>query len=109
MWESERVADHAVLIAGAGPTGLMLAAELNVALAGGSSLRADYLVGCDGGRSVFRKVAGIESPGWDSTTSYLLAEIEMAFEPDRAPDWGIRHDALGVHSLSRVGMGDRRG
>jgi hypothetical protein len=34
--------------------------------------------------------------------SYLLAEVEMAFEPGRLPEWGIRHDALGVHSLGRL-------
>jgi 2-polyprenyl-6-methoxyphenol hydroxylase-like FAD-dependent oxidoreductase len=59
-------------------------------------LRADYLVGCDGGRSAVRKSVGIDFPGWDATMSYLLAEVEMAGEPD----WGIRHDALGVHALS---------
>ncbi|BBX61717.1 hypothetical protein MSAS_08910 [Mycobacterium saskatchewanense] len=38
----------------------------------GSAVRAGYLVGCDGGRSVVRKAAGIDFPGWDPTTSYLL-------------------------------------
>src|SRR3954447_15188289 len=40
----------------------------------GRSLRADYLVGCDGGRSVVRKAADIEFAGWDPTTSSLIAE-----------------------------------
>ena len=35
---------------------------VNVELADGESLRAGYLVGCDGGRSVIRKAAGIEFP-----------------------------------------------
>ena len=35
----------------------------NVELSDGTSLRAEYLVGCDGGRSVIRKAAGIEFPG----------------------------------------------
>src|SRR6202041_2545539 len=47
----------------------------------GASLRASYLVGCDGGRSVVRKAAGIEFPGSDATTSSILAEAEMAEEP----------------------------
>jgi uncharacterized protein YheU (UPF0270 family) len=47
---------------------------------------------------VVRKAAGIEFPGWDPTTSSLIAEVEMAEEPE----WGIRHDALGVHSLGRL-------
>ncbi len=52
----------------------------------GQSLRAEYVVGCDGGRSVVRKATGIEFSGWDPTRSYLLAEVEMAadrFGPGR--------------------------
>ncbi len=51
---------------------------VDVELSGGQFLRAEYLVGCDGGRSLIRKAAGIEFPGWDPTTSYLIAEVEMA-------------------------------
>jgi 3-(3-hydroxy-phenyl)propionate hydroxylase len=36
---------------------------VDVELSDGPPLRADYLVGCDGGRSLVRKVAGIEFPG----------------------------------------------
>ena len=71
---------------------------VDVGLSGGQSMRAEYLVGCDGGSSVIRKAAGIEFPGWDPTTSCLIAEVEMAEEPE----WGIRHDPLGIHSLSRL-------
>jgi 3-(3-hydroxy-phenyl)propionate hydroxylase len=78
---------------------------VDVALSGGASLRAEYLVGCDGGRSLIRKAAGIEFPGWDPTASYLIAEVEMAVETGEAPKWGIRHNAFGVHALSRLGDG----
>src|SRR5215218_4243051 len=61
---------------------------VDIELSDGPSLRADYLVGCDGGRSLIRKAAGIEFPGWDPTTSNLIAEVEMAEEPE----WGIRRD-----------------
>ena len=71
---------------------------VDVELSDGESLRADYLVGCDGGRSVIRRAAGIEFPGWDPTTSNLIAEVEMAEEPEL----GMRHDASGVHGLGRV-------
>lgn len=71
---------------------------VDVGLSDGQSLRAQYLVGCDGGRSLVRKAAGIEFPGWDPTTSSLIAELEMTEEPE----WGIRDDALGVHSLGRL-------
>jgi hypothetical protein len=75
--------------------------SVDVALSGGQSLRAKYLVGCDGGRSLIRKAAGIEFLGWDPTTSNLIAQVEMAEEPE----WGIRHDALGIHGLSRLDDG----
>jgi 2-polyprenyl-6-methoxyphenol hydroxylase-like FAD-dependent oxidoreductase len=71
---------------------------VDVELADGQSLRAEYLVGCDGGRSVVRKSAGIEFPGWDPTISALIAEAEMTEEPEL----GIRHDALGTHAIGRV-------
>jgi 2-polyprenyl-6-methoxyphenol hydroxylase-like FAD-dependent oxidoreductase len=37
-------------------------AGVDVVLSDGTSLRAQYLVGCDGGRSLVRKAAGIEFP-----------------------------------------------
>ena len=71
---------------------------VDVELSDGRSLRADYLVGCDGGRSLIRKAAGIEFPGWDPTTSGLLAEVEMAEQPEL----GIHRNAFGVHSFGKV-------
>src|SRR5215212_5799474 len=71
---------------------------VDVELSDGQSLRADYLVGCDGGRSLVRRAAGIEFPGWDPTTSSLIAEVELVEEPE----WGIRRDALGIHSFGRL-------
>ncbi len=76
---------------------------VDVELSDGQSLRADYLVGCDGGRSLIRKAAGIEFPGWDPTISNLIAEFEMAEEPE----WGLHRDAHGIHSLSRMEDGVR--
>jgi 2-polyprenyl-6-methoxyphenol hydroxylase-like FAD-dependent oxidoreductase len=70
---------------------------VDVELSDSSSLRAEYLVGCDGGRSLIRKAAGIDFPGWDPTISHLIAEVELAEEPK----WGLRRDALGINSLSR--------
>jgi 2-polyprenyl-6-methoxyphenol hydroxylase-like FAD-dependent oxidoreductase len=71
---------------------------VDVELADGEPLRAQYLVGCDGGRSVIRKAAGIEFPGWDATRSNLIAEVEMREEPEL----GTRHDAVGVHGIGRL-------
>ena len=71
---------------------------VDVALSDGQTLRAQYLVGCDGGRSLVRKAAGIEFPGWDPTTSSLLAEVEMTEEPEL----GIRRTPSGMHALGKV-------
>ena len=78
-------------------------AGVDVELSDGNSLRAKYLVGCDGGRSVIRKAAGIEFPGWDPTTSWLIAEAETSEEPA----WGLRHDALGTHGFGKLEDGRR--
>ena len=71
---------------------------VDVELSDGQSLRADYLVGCDGGRSVIRKAAGIEFPGWDPTISSLIAEVEMTEQPKL----GIHRNTFGVHSFGKV-------
>lgn len=74
---------------------------VEVTLSGGERLRARYLVGCDGGRSLVRKTSGIEFPGSDPTLSNLMAEVEMREEPQL----GLRHDALGFHGLSKTENG----
>src|SRR5436309_9701766 len=71
---------------------------VDVELSDGESLRAHYLVGCDGGRSVIRKAAGIEFPGWDPSVSSLIAEVEMSEEPEL----GIRRDEKGISGLGRM-------
>jgi 3-(3-hydroxy-phenyl)propionate hydroxylase len=71
---------------------------VDIAVSDGQSLRAQYLVGCDGGRSVVRKAAGIEFPGWDATTSSLLAQVEMTEEPET----GIRRTPTGTHAIGKV-------
>src|SRR6185437_12770161 len=72
---------------------------IDVELSDGRALRARYLVGCDGGRSLVRKAAGIAFPGSEPTTSNLIAVAELAETP---PQWGVRRDALGTHSLGRI-------
>jgi 3-(3-hydroxy-phenyl)propionate hydroxylase len=74
---------------------------VNVDLSDGSVLRAQYLVGCDGGRSVIRKGAGIEFLGWDATTSWLMAEFDWSEEPP----WGFRQDAIGIHAARKLDDG----
>jgi 2-polyprenyl-6-methoxyphenol hydroxylase-like FAD-dependent oxidoreductase len=73
-------------------------AGVHVGMSGGERLRAQYLVGCDGGRSLIRKEAGIEFPGWDPTTSCLIAAAELA----DVPQLGVRKDAIGTHAFGRL-------
>jgi 3-(3-hydroxy-phenyl)propionate hydroxylase len=74
---------------------------VSIDVSDGRALRADYLVGCDGGRSLIRKAAGIDFPGWDPTTSWLIAEVEMRDEPAL----GMRSDVLGIHGMHRLEPG----
>jgi 2-polyprenyl-6-methoxyphenol hydroxylase-like FAD-dependent oxidoreductase len=76
---------------------------VDVELSDGKPLRAGYLVGCDGGRSLIRKAAGIEFPGWDPSVSSLVAETEMSGEPQ----WGIRYDDQGTQAMGPLDDGKR--
>jgi 2-polyprenyl-6-methoxyphenol hydroxylase-like FAD-dependent oxidoreductase len=81
------------------------ASGVDVEISDGESLRAQYLVGCDGGRSVVRKTAGIEFAGWDPSISSLIAEVELRDEPE----WGIRYDENGTQAMGRLEDGKRVG
>ena len=61
------------------------------------SLRGEYLVGCDGGRSLVRKTAGIDFPGWDPSSSYIIAQVEMEDEPEI----GMRPEGGGIGPVNR--------
>jgi 3-(3-hydroxy-phenyl)propionate hydroxylase len=74
---------------------------VDIELSDGRSMRAEYLVGCDGGRSLIRKKAGIDFPGWDPSTSYLIAEIEAAQEPK----WGMHRNERGINAIVKLEPG----
>jgi 2-polyprenyl-6-methoxyphenol hydroxylase-like FAD-dependent oxidoreductase len=76
---------------------------VDVDLSDGSRVRAKYLVGCDGGRSLVRKKAGIDFAGWDPSISYLIAEAEMTGEPA----WGVRPGDKGINGLAKLDDGKR--
>ena len=78
-------------------------AGVSIELTDGQSLRAQYLAGCDGGRSLIRKAAGIEFPGWDPSVSSLVAEVETGEEPE----WGIRRDDKGTSGIGPLEDGKR--
>ena len=73
-------------------------AGVTIEVADGSAIRARYLVGCDGGRSLVRKRAGIAFPGSDPTMSFLLAEAVV----DAHAPWGLHRDALGVIAFGKT-------
>src|SRR3979411_2620738 len=74
---------------------------VDVALSDGTSLPAQYLVGCDGGRSAVRKAAGIDFAGWDPTTRWIIAEVEM----EELPECGVRGGGgIGPAEGGRVGV-----
>jgi 2-polyprenyl-6-methoxyphenol hydroxylase-like FAD-dependent oxidoreductase len=112
LWQSNF---ERVLAAWVGELGVPIARErevtgfaqddtgVDVEISDGRSLRAEFLVGCDGGRSVVRKTAGIEFPGWDPWVSSLIAEVEMREEPE----WGIRYDENGTQAVGKVDDGKR--
>jgi 2-polyprenyl-6-methoxyphenol hydroxylase-like FAD-dependent oxidoreductase len=71
---------------------------VDVELSDDASLHAEYLVGCDGGRSLIRKAAGIDFPGLDPSTSWMIAEVEM----DDEPAIGVRPEGGGIGPVDRV-------
>jgi 3-(3-hydroxy-phenyl)propionate hydroxylase len=70
---------------------------VEVQLSDASSLRAQYLVGCDGGRSLVRKAAAIDFPGWDPSASFMIAEVEMD-----DPEIGVRREGGGIGPVNRA-------
>lgn len=77
-------------------TGLDQDAEgVDVHVEGDADVRARYLVGADGGRSVVRRAAGIAFTGEPATRSALIAEVAVTEETPT----GTRHDENGVHGL----------
>ena len=70
---------------------------VDVELSGDASLRAEYLVGCDGGRSVVRRAAGIDFAGLDPSTSWMIAEVGMTGEPQI----GMRREGGGIGPVKR--------
>ena len=72
--------------------------EVEVELSDETSLRAQYLVGCDGGRSLVRKAAGIDFPGLDPSASWMIAQVEMRDEPEI----GVRPEGGGIGPVNRV-------
>jgi 2-polyprenyl-6-methoxyphenol hydroxylase-like FAD-dependent oxidoreductase len=84
--------------------------DWNTASGESSHIRCHYLVGCDGGRSPVRKMAGFDFPGCDPTlTMYqALAEVD---HPERLLPQGFRYTSNGMFGclLGRVFIMDFSG
>lgn len=69
--------------------------------AGGEIFRALWLVGCDGGRSTVRKVAGFEFVGTDPEFTGYSVQVEMD-DPDRLPT-GRHYTHTGMFTYQKPG------
>ncbi|MFG2481411.1 FAD-dependent oxidoreductase [Streptomyces virginiae] len=63
----------------------------------GESVRADWLVGCDGGRSTVRKLAGFTFPGTDPQITGRQALVEMTGSDALRPGWNATETGMYVH------------
>ncbi len=77
------------------------ASGVDVELSDGRAVHCDFLVGCDGGRSTVRRLAGIDFPGTDPSITSLIADVDMSEEPP----YGIRRNEVGQHALAKLDDG----
>ncbi|MEU7617230.1 FAD-dependent monooxygenase [Micromonospora rifamycinica] len=77
---------------------------------GDTMLRAKYVVGCDGGRSVVREAAGIEFPGTDETLTGMLGDFAVVDPSDlgRAESGGVLVAPLGDGTTRFVAVDPQR-
>ncbi|WP_067667147.1 FAD-dependent monooxygenase [Nocardia miyunensis] len=69
--------------------------------AGPASIRADYLVGCDGGHSVVRKLCGIPFPGDEPVSFWVVGDVRLDSPPDGNGVFG-RNERIGTYQISRA-------
>lgn len=75
---------------------------VDVEVSDGQTVRVEFLVGCDGGRSLIRKESGIDFEGLDASTSWMIAEeVEMTEDPQL----GFHRDEVGTHAIGPAGDG----
>ncbi|MEV4126960.1 FAD-dependent monooxygenase [Nocardia sp. NPDC049707] len=61
---------------------------------GDRTVRADWLVGCDGGRSTVRKLAGFDFPGLDPEITGHQAVVEMTGAEGLRPGWNTTETGI---------------
>jgi bifunctional hydroxylase/dehydrase len=72
---------------------------------GPERLRAGYLVGCDGGRSTVRKLAGFDFPGTPATLEMFIADVR---DCDIRPRWAGETKPNGMVMAGPLGDGVTR-
>ncbi|MFE9576961.1 FAD-dependent monooxygenase [Nocardia sp. NPDC006044] len=71
---------------------------------GDTTIRAGWLVGCDGGRSIVRKLSGFEFPGLDPEVTGHQALVEMTGAEALVPGWTTTDTGMYVYNptLGRI-------
>ncbi|MCQ1948931.1 bifunctional 3-(3-hydroxy-phenyl)propionate/3-hydroxycinnamic acid hydroxylase [Arthrobacter sp. zg-Y859] len=75
--------------------------------AGGATVRAKFLVGCDGANSAVRELAGLAMTDLDFSSDWLVMDLQMA-EREWTPENGQICDPLRPTSVVSGGPGRRR-
>jgi 2-polyprenyl-6-methoxyphenol hydroxylase-like FAD-dependent oxidoreductase len=83
-------------------TGLSAGADSVTARAGEAEITARWLVGCDGGRSTVRRLAGIEFPGTDAEFTGRIATVTLS-DPEVLPLCGWTRTAAGSYTHGPAG------
>jgi 2-polyprenyl-6-methoxyphenol hydroxylase-like FAD-dependent oxidoreductase len=77
-------------------TGFEADGEGVTASAGGQMIRAGWLAGCDGGRSLVRRLAGFDFPGTGPEITGHQAVVEMTGSEDLRPGWNLTDQGVYV-------------
>jgi 2-polyprenyl-6-methoxyphenol hydroxylase-like FAD-dependent oxidoreductase len=95
---------------GAAVTGVSQDTDGVTVTVGNTMLRAKYAVGCDGGRSVIRRAAGIEFLGTDETLTGMLGDFAAvdASTLNRAESGGVLAVPLGDGTTRFVAVDPQR-
>jgi 2-polyprenyl-6-methoxyphenol hydroxylase-like FAD-dependent oxidoreductase len=77
-------------------TGFEADAEGVTVSAGGELIRAGWLAGCDGGRSLVRRLAGFDFPGTGPEITGHQAVVELTGSEDLRPGWNLTDQGVYV-------------
>jgi 2-polyprenyl-6-methoxyphenol hydroxylase-like FAD-dependent oxidoreductase len=89
-------------------TGMVESGDSVTVLAGEQSFQAQWLVGCDGGRSAVRKQAGFEFAGTEPELTGYTASVDLADPEKLRPGFNLTETGMYVNGPGpgRIGMVD---